>query len=256
MSTLIRGGTVYDGTGAAGRPADVLIGDEGTVVEIGPALAAPESAEVVDATGCWVTPGFIDLHTHYDAELEVAPSLSESLRHGVTTALIGSCGLSMVLGEPEDLADMFCRVEGIPRDLVLPLLEDIVDWKTPGEYVEHLDGLALGPNLIAMMGHSTLRAHVMGLGRSLDRSVTPTEGELVEMEALVTDSIDAGLLGLSVNLLPWDKMGGTRYRSNPTPSVFARFAEYRRLAEVARAGHAVKRQSQKHNTQTTILQLQ
>ena len=79
-----------------------------------------------------MTPGFIDLHTHYDAELEVRAALSESLRHGVTTALIGSCGLSMVVGEPEDMADMFCRVEGIPRDTVLPLLEDIVDWKTPG----------------------------------------------------------------------------------------------------------------------------
>jgi N-acyl-D-aspartate/D-glutamate deacylase len=236
LFTLIRGGTLYDGTGAAPRSADVLVGADGKVADIGTDLAAPEGAEIIDAVGCWVTPGFIDLHTHYDAELEVNPGLSESVRHGVTTALIGSCGLSLVVGEPEDMADTFCRVEGIPHELVLPLLQDIVDWSTPAGYVDHLRSLPLGPNLIGMIGHSTARSHVMGLGRSLDKTVQPTESELAAMGRLVEDSIDAGLLGMSVNLLPWDKMGGERYRSRPTPSVFARFAEYRRLAEVVR-GH-------------------
>ncbi len=126
-------------------------------------MAAPEGTEVIEASGCWVTPGFIDLHTHYDAELEAQPELSESLRHGVTTCLIGSCGLSLVMGEPADMADMFCRVEGIPRDMVLPLLEDRVDWTSPSGYVDHLSSLPLGPNLVNMVGHSTIRAHVMGL---------------------------------------------------------------------------------------------
>ena len=238
-STVIRNGTVHDGSGAPGRRADVRIGDDGRVEAIGQDLEVPEGAEVLDAAGCWVMPGFLDIHTHYDAELEVAPGLTESLRHGVTTALIGSCGLSMVVGDPEDLADMFCRVEGIPRDTVLPLLRDLVDWKTPGDYVEHLRSLPLGPNIIGMAGHSTLRAHVMGLGRSLDGSVRPDEGELADMDRLVEDGLDAGLLGLSVNLLPWDKMGGTRYRSNPTPSVLARFSEYRALTRALRARDAV-----------------
>jgi N-acyl-D-aspartate/D-glutamate deacylase len=239
MATLIRNGTVHDGTGAPGRSADVLVDDAGRIDRIEPGIDAPEGAEVVDAAGCWVTPGFIDLHTHYDAEVEVRPELSESLRHGVTTALIGSCGLSMVVGEPEDMADMFCRVEGIPHELVLPLLEDVVDWKGPADYVDHLASLPLGPNLVGMAGHSTLRAHAMGLGRSVDGEVQADEGEMADMAGLVEESIDAGLLGLSVNLLPWDKMGGTRYRSNPTPSVFARFAEYRRLVEPLRRRDAV-----------------
>jgi len=239
MPRLIRGGDLIDGTGAPARTVDVLIGDDGRIAEIGPALASPEGTEVVDATGCWVTPGFIDIHTHYDAELEIHPQLSESLRHGVTTALIGSCGLSFVVGEPEDLADTFCRVEGIPRETVLPVLEDVVDWTTPGGYVEHLRSLPLGPNVVGMVGHSTIRSHVMGLGRSLERSVRPDESELAAMDRLVDESIDAGLLGLSVNLLPWDKMGGERYRSRPTPSVFASFSEYRRLAERARRRDAV-----------------
>lgn len=234
MATVIRNGTVYDGTGAPPRDVDVLVGDDGRITRLGVALEAPEGAEVVDATGCWVTPGFIDIHTHYDAEVELHPQLSESLRHGVTTALIGSCGLSLVVGEPEDMADTFCRVEGIPREMVLPLLEDVVDWKTPGDYTDHLRSLPLGPNLMGMIGHSTVRTHIMGLGRSLDREVRPTDGELASMRELVEDSVEAGLLGMSVNLLPWDKMGGERFRSRPTPSVFARFAEYRALADVMR----------------------
>lgn len=239
MATVIRNGTVFDGSGAPPRDIDVVVGPDGRVAAMGPGAEAPPDAEVVDAAGCWVTPGFIDLHTHYDAELEVDPSLSESLRHGVTTALIGSCGLSLVVGDPEDLADTFCRVEGIPRDMVLPLLQEIVDWKTPGEYVDHLRALPLGPNLIGMIGHSTVRSHVMGLGRSLDRQVRPDADELASMSALVEDSVEAGLLGLSVNLLPWDKMGGERFRSRPTPSVFAKFAEYRSLTEVVRRRDAV-----------------
>lgn len=239
MSTIIRNGLVFDGTGDPGRNVDVLVDERGKVSAIAASLDAPPDATVIDATGCWVTPGFIDLHTHYDAELEVQPALAESLRHGVTTALIGSCGLSMVVGDPEDMADMFCRVEGIPRDTVLPLLQGVMDWKSPSGYVEHLSSLPLGPNLVGMAGHSTLRAHVMGLGRSLDAGVRPDAGEVASMRALTEESIDSGLLGLSVNLLPWDKMGGERYRSRPTPSVFARFAEYRALAQVVRRRDAV-----------------
>lgn len=238
MTTVIRGGLVVDGTGAEGRVADVVI-DDGTVTAIGADLEVPAGAEVIDAEGCWVTPGFIDLHTHYDAELEFDPALEESVRHGVTTVLIGSCGLSFAVGEPEDLADMFCRVEGVPRADVLPMLEKLKDWTTPAEYLDHLDDLPLGPNVCSFLGHSAVRASVMGLGRSLDDGVRPTAGELGRMVVMLDEALDAGYLGLSINTLPWDKMDGDRYRSRPTPSVFAGWKEYRRLASVLRERDAV-----------------
>ncbi|MCA9711844.1 MAG: amidohydrolase family protein, partial [Myxococcales bacterium] len=186
------------------------------------------------AAGAWVTPGFVDLHTHYDAEVELAPGLTESVRHGVTTVVLGSCGLSLACGRPSDLADMFCRVEGIPRATVAPLLERIKDWQTPAEYLEHLAGLPLGPHVANLLGHSTIRAHAMGLGRSLDASVRPTADELHRMEQLVEQALDAGYLGLSINTLPWDKMDGDQFRSRPTPSVFGTWGEYRRLARILR----------------------
>jgi len=236
--TLVKGGLVFDGTGAEGRAVDLLV-QGGRVAAIGLDLAAPEGAEVVDATGCWVTPGFIDLHTHYDAELELDPALVESVRHGVTTVLVGSCGLSFAVGTPEDLADMFCRVEGVPRAEVLPLLRRIQDWDSPKTYLEHLDRLPLGPNVVSFLGHSAIRAHVMGLGRSLDEHATPTDAEMERMRTMLEEALDAGYLGLSINTLPWDKMDGDRYRSRPTPSVFAKWPEYRRLAEVLRRRDAI-----------------
>src|SRR5207247_445633 len=121
------------------------------------------AARTIDAAGCWVVPGFIDLHTHYDAEVEVAPALSESLRHGVTTVTLGSCSLSLAIGTPEDLADMFCRVEAIPYAFVRPLLERVKSWDSVGDYLAHLGSLPLGPNVASFIGHSCLRAYVMGM---------------------------------------------------------------------------------------------
>ena len=235
---MISGGLVFDGSGADGRRADVLI-EDGVVRSIAPSVEVPAGAEVIDATGCWVTPGFLDLHTHYDAEVEFAPDLTESVRHGVTTVLVGSCGLSFAVGEPEDLADMFCRVEGIPRADVLPKLRQIVDWDSPAGYLDHLEDLPLGPNLVSLLGHSAIRAHVMGFGRSVDDHVTPTAGEVATMRAMVDQALDAGYLGLSINTLPWDKCDGDRYRSRPTPSVFAKWKEYRALVEPVRRRDAV-----------------
>ena len=233
-AVLVHGGTVFDGSRAAARVADVRI-EDGVVQEIGPDLPCPAGAQRIDARGAWVTPGFIDLHTHYDAEVEIAPGLTESLRHGVTTVLLGSCGLSMAVGRPVDMADMFCRVEGIPRSTVLPLLERIVTWKDPAGYLEHLDGLALGPNLTCMLGHSTIRAEAMGMERALSDGVRPTEAESQAMDDLLEGALDAGYLGLSINTLPWDKMDGEAHRSRPTPSVYGTWAEYRRLMRPLRA---------------------
>jgi N-acyl-D-aspartate/D-glutamate deacylase len=240
-TTLIRGGLVFDGRGGAGKRADVWIRDGRIAAFDAPGERTaddPPGVEVVDAEGCWVTPGFVDLHTHYDAEVEVLPGLSESVRHGVTTVVMGSCGLSMVMGEPVDLADMFCRVEGIPRDVVLPILEREKAWDGPRDYLAHLEDRALGPNVACLLGHSTIRAAAMGIRRSLTRGERPTAEEMARMEGWLQEALDAGYLGLSINTLTWDKMDGdddrADLRSRPTPSTYASWSEYRRFTRILR----------------------
>ncbi|EDM77922.1 hypothetical protein PPSIR1_01844 [Plesiocystis pacifica SIR-1] len=243
---VIHGGSIFDGEGrppvegdlvlAQGRVRELVAGglSEATRAEL-----ATCGAELLDAQGCWVSPGFIDLHTHYDAEVEIMPSLGESVRHGVTSIVLGSCGLSMAVGDPVDLADMFCRVEGIPRSTVKPLLEQTKTWAGPEAYFEHLAQLPLGPNVAAFLGHSAIRAEAMGLGPSLDARVRPRAEELARMQSLLREALDAGYIGLSINTLPWDKMDGEEFRSRPTPSVFASWSEYRALAEILRERGAV-----------------
>jgi N-acyl-D-aspartate/D-glutamate deacylase len=229
---VIENGLFFDGTGAPRAARHVGIKD-GKVAAL--SLVPLQGARHIDANGQWVMPGFIDLHTHYDAEVELAPALMESLKHGVTTVTIGSCSLSLALGTAEDLADQFCRVEAIPYDAVRKLLEEKKTWRTHGEYFDHLGNLALGPNVAAFIGHSAVRAHVMGMERSLDRNVQPTEAELAAMERQVREGLDAGFLGLSIQTLPWDKIGGSRgLRSRPLPSTFASWSEYRRLTRILR----------------------
>ena len=231
--TLIKHGLLFDGSGDDGVHADVRI-ENGHVVEIGE-LTPRDGERVIDADGCWVTPGFVDLHTHYDAEVLAAPELFESLRHGVTTCVMGSCSLGMAVGEPEQLADMFCRVEALPREHVIPILEDKKNWSGPAEYLEHLDDLPLGPNIAMLLGHSTIRAHAMGLERALSKKTVPSASEQAAMDGLLEEALDAGYLGLSISTLPWDKMDGDQFRSRPMPSVFARWSEYRHFAKTLRA---------------------
>ncbi|HSP78070.1 MAG TPA: N-acyl-D-glutamate amidohydrolase, partial [Myxococcaceae bacterium] len=109
------------------------------------------------------------------------------------------------------------------------------DWETLGEYLAHLDALPLGPNVGSFVGHSALRAHVMGLERSLDERVKPSSAELSRMEALLREGLDEGYAGFSIMTLPWDKMGGSRpIRSRPLPSTFASWSEYRRFTRILR----------------------
>lgn len=236
---IVRGGLFLDGTGAPPAPRHIGVRG-GRVAAISEAPLDPTGCpEVIDATGCWVGPGFVDLHTHYDAELIAAPSLGESVRHGVTTVAIGSCSISMVLSEPEDCSDMFTRVESVPRAQVLPLLERAKTWSTPRAYVEFLEGLPLGANVAAFLGHSDLRTRVLGLARAVDRAARPTDDELAAMERWLGEALDVGFLGLSSMTNPWDKLDGTRHRSAALPSTYAGWREYRRLHRVLRRRGAI-----------------
>ncbi|MEO9700566.1 MAG: N-acyl-D-glutamate amidohydrolase, partial [Marinobacter alexandrii] len=167
--TLILGGRYFDGTGAPSSIAHVAIRD-GRVERVFNSEPDVRLADrVINAEGCWVMPGFLDTHTHYDAELIVSPSLSESVRHGVTTVLIGSCSLSMVCSDAEDASDIFTRVETVPREKVLPILQEYKNWRTPSGWLSFIRQHPLGPNVISFLGHSDLRVGVMGLNRATDR---------------------------------------------------------------------------------------
>jgi len=234
FDVIVRGGLWFDGTGAPGVVRDLGIRGGVVVTESVEPLPAGPDTEVVDARGRWVMPGFIDAHTHYDAEVLVAPGLSESVRHGVTTVLMGNCSLSTVFVPPVDAADLFSRVEALPRDHVLSALETAKNWTSPKEYIAAIDALPLGPNVAAFIGHSDVRAAVMGLGRSTDSVNKPTREELVAIDTAVGKALDAGFLGVSTMTNPWDKIDGDRYRSRTLPSTHASWSEFRRLHRILR----------------------
>ncbi len=233
---VLRNGTVFDGTGKDRFVADVAI-DGGKVVAIGPGLAMSGRREV-DASGKWVAPGFIDMHTHYDAEVEVLPGLDESVRHGVTTVVIGNCSLSAAVGSDEQLLDLFCRVESLPRPLMQKWLAGNVTWRTPREYYAHLDKLPIGPNVASFLGHSNVRLSAMGTERAL-RTPKATPDELAKMKSIVKEALDAGFLGLSIDMLPWHRWDGDAYKGVSVPSQQAHPSEYAALAEVVRDAGAV-----------------
>ncbi|HWE89643.1 MAG TPA: amidohydrolase family protein [Pseudonocardiaceae bacterium] len=232
--TIISGGRWFDGTGAPSAVRHLGIRDGRVAVVSTAPLDTVGCPRVIDAAGQWVMPGFIDIHTHYDAEVLLAPGLTESVRHGVTTVLFGSCSLGTVHVDPLDAADLFSRVEAVPREHVIRALTEHKSWSTAAEYIAALETLPLGPNVTTFLGHSDLRAAVMGLGRSTDRTVAPTPAELRRMRDLLADALAAGFIGLSEMRNPWDKLDGDRYRSRTLPSTYASWREYRMLHRIVR----------------------
>lgn len=234
FDVIIKNGLLFDGTGAAGQTRHLGIRGGKVVASSVAPLDERHCGEIIDATNRWVVPGFVDMHTHYDAEVLAAPALSESVRHGVTTVMIGSCSISMVLSEAEDCSDLFTRVESVPRQYVLPLLKERKDWRTARGYAEFLDKHPLGPNVASFLGHSDLRVAVLGLRQAVNREYEPSEDDLSRMARCLDEALDEGLLGLSSMTNPWDKLDGDRVRSKALPSVYAPWKEYQRLNEVLR----------------------
>jgi N-acyl-D-aspartate/D-glutamate deacylase len=231
---IIRGGLWFDGTGSAPRTRTLGIRDGVVATVSAEPLDETGCPEVIDAAGKWIVPGFIDVHTHYDAEVLLDPGLRESVRHGVTTVLLGNCSLSTVYANSEDAADLFSRVEAVPREYVHGALESSKTWSTAAEYVEAIDALPLGPNVGSLLGHSDLRTAVLGLERATDASAKPTEAELDRMAALLDEALDAGMLGMSGMDAAIDKLDGDRFRSRALPSTFATWRERRKLIKVLR----------------------
>ncbi|AKS32146.1 N-acyl-D-amino-acid deacylase family protein [Mycolicibacterium goodii] len=231
---IVRNGLWFDGTGKPPQVRTLGIRDGVVATVSTKPLDEAGCPEVIDAGGKWVVPGFIDVHTHYDAEVLLDPGLRESVRHGVTTVLLGMCSLSTVYSEAEDAADLFSRVEAVPRQFVLGALQSHKTWSNPAEYVAAIDALPLGPNIASLLGHSDLRASVLGLDRATTRGVNPTDAELEAMADKLDAALDAGMLGMSGMDAAIDKLDGDRFRSRALPSTFATWRERRRLIKVLR----------------------
>ena len=191
LDVVITGGKVIDGTGRAAVAADIGIRD-GIIVEIGDVTEAAH--QHIDATDQVVTPGFIDIHTHYDAQAFWDTTLSPSPLHGVTTVMGGNCGFTIAPLAPEDgdyLMRMLARVEGMP----LESLQQGVpwDWRTTGEYLDRLDG-TLMPNAGFLVGHSAIRRSVLK-DQATERAATPEE--IIKMQNLLREGLAAGGMGFS-----------------------------------------------------------
>ncbi|WP_030167218.1 MULTISPECIES: amidohydrolase family protein [Actinomycetes] len=237
--TLIRRGRWFDGTGAPSSIADIGIRDGRIVAVSAQPLDPADCRTVIDATGRWVLPGMVDIHTHYDVEVLGGPAFSESLRHGVTTVLLGSCSLSTIHIGAEVAGDLFGRVEAIPRRHVIANVDSRKNWRSAAEYVDALESLPLGPNLAAFIGHSDMRAATMGLDRATRKEVTPEPDELLRMEKMLNEALDAGFVGMSSQQLLFDKLDGEVCRSRTLPSTYAKAPELRRLGAILRTRNRV-----------------
>lgn len=225
LDCVVKGGTVVDGTGSPGVQADVGIQD-GRVVAVGEVAEA--ASRTIDADGLVVAPGFVDIHTHYDAQIKWDPGLAPSVLHGVTTVVGGNTGFTIapIRDEHADyMRRLLSRVEGMP----LSAVEVGVDWGTWSSYGEYLDELegTLTVNAGFLAGHSAIRRVAMG-----EQSVgqPPTEDQMQVMERLLDESLAAGALGFSSS----NGRAHTDGYGDPVPSRWASEDELLRLCRVVR----------------------
>ena len=232
---LIQNALVFDGSGAAPEVQDVAV-KGGRIVARGRGLPRTPAAQVLDGEGKWLTPGFLDIHTHLDLEVDLEPGLPEVVRHGTTTVLVGNCSLGTSFGrqqsgEQNPIVDCFTRVENIPKSVLNQCVE-AVHWDNTGDYLDHFDDIPLGPNVGAFVPHSMLRVEAMGLQGSISRE--PTETELSRMEQLLEDAMEQGYLGMSTDGLPFHYLANAPNTDKRIPTQFASFGELKRLLRVVR----------------------
>ena len=219
---VVRGGTVFDGTGAAGRSADVAIAG-GVIREVGTDL---HGARELDARGCAVTPGFIDIHTHYDAQVFWDPALRPSSYHGVTTVVAGNCGFTIAPTRREHHETIVHTLENV-EDMDPATLLAGVEWEfeTFPEYLDAIGRRGTDLNFTAYIGHSALRLYVLG-DAAYERAATPEEVE--RMCDLVREAIAIGAAGFSTSF----SFAHRGVDGKPVPS---RFADRDEVAALFRA---------------------
>ncbi len=227
---VIRGGSIVDGTGSEPVQGDVAIKD-GVIVAVG--TFAGEGTQEIDATGQMVTPGFIDIHTHLDAQMGWDPDMTPVCWHGVTTALMGNCGMTFAPCRPEHrelLAGMMETVEDIPKEAILGGLA--WDWEHYGDYLASVEKLGTTVNVAGLVGHAAIRYYVMG-----DRSFAEdaSEAEKQQMADIVSDALDSGAFGFSTNRFEPHKAPDGR----SIPGTYADVSELEKIASVVGPKHGL-----------------
>ena len=234
IDTIIKNARIFN-NGETPITEDIAI-KAGVIVERASEIDTSHAKNVIDANGLYAMPGLFDIHTHYDLELEVAPGLPESTRHGTTTVVISNCSLGLAfgaqrVGDTDPIVDCYARVENIPKS-VLRACADSVDWDTPEQYIKHLDALLLGPNVVTMIPHSMLRIEVMGFENSVSRD--PTQAEIEKMQSILRDGLRMGFAGFSTDALPFHYLANQPNCHKTIPTQFAKYNELKQLTQVVR----------------------
>ena len=234
IDTLIKNAKVFN-NGEDAVIEDVAVSN-GRVVARGANLEAKSASRVIDATGLWLMPGLFDIHTHYDLELEVAPGLPESTRHGTTSVVIANCSLGLAFGSQRDgtndpIVSCYARVENIPKS-VLKSCADNITWDNPRDYLDHLETLNLGPNVAVLFPHSMLRIDAMGFDNSVTRD--PSKKEIGNMKETLKKALKSGYAGFSTDALPFHYLAAQPHCEKTIPTQFAKYNELKQLAQVVR----------------------
>ena len=230
---VIRNGTVIDGRGGRPTHGDVAL-DDGRITAVG--TVDEPGREELDATGLAVTPGFVDVHTHYDGQVTWDPLLTPSIWHGVTTVVMGNCGVGFAPAAPDRhdwLIGLMEGVEGIPGASLREAIR--WDWQTVGEYLDALDRIPRALDVAAQVPHGAVRAFVMGERGAANEPAT--DDDIIRMAELVAEGVCAGAVGLSVNRLELHKAVDGR----EVPGTFAAHKEICALVRAVRmsSGDAV-----------------